>query len=238
MNLRTALVIIFLPATLSAVLKEQFNLQWAICDPDPRDVLAKLGEGTPEPYRHNPITYFDTVPPTYVSQGLMFRTKHSKGEDVSTVKVHLNKGNVDMPSGVRCLWNRYGDDITYTCERRCPLCQNTTDVWCEEQLHFVERFQNVNWEDMVAFGPFDDSKWKLNIEGYKVKFDDVAAGNLHLMEIEAQVSGCEGDTAYENITEHLKAHGVLLCDKQEGKTLRLFHALGYPTHDGQERHEL
>lgn len=238
MNFRTALVLIFLPAALSAGLKEQFNLQWAICEPNPRDVLAKLGEGTANPYRHSPITYFDTDPPTYATQGLMFRTKTSKGEDVSLVKVRFREENVDVPSWVRCLWNRYGDDIAYTCERRCPLHRNTSTVWCNEQVRFVELYQSVDWKEMAAFGPYEDYKWKLKIGGYKVKFDDVAAGDLHLMEIEAQVASSEGPAAYQKISEHLQARGVLLCDKQEGKTLRLFHALGYLVNDGKERHEL
>lgn len=238
MKFPTALIIFFLPATLSAALKEQVNLQWAICDANPRDVLAKLGEGTANPYRHNPINYFDTDPPTYISDEIMFRTKTSHGEALSTIKVVFRNTTVDIPSWVRCLWNRYGDDITYTCEKRCPLRRNTSTVWCKKQVHFIERYRSINWKEMVAFGPYMDSKWKFHIGGYKVKFDDVVAEGLHLMEIEAQLPSSEGQTAFQKISEHLKARGVSLCDRQEGKTVRLFRALGYHVNDGQERHEL
>lgn len=238
MKLLTALAIILLPTTLSAASTEQANIQWAICEPNPSNMLEKLGEGTATPYRRNAITYFDTIPPTYIAKGLMFRTKTSHGEDVSVVKVGFRTETVDVPSWVRCLWNRYGDNITYTCERRCPLRRNTSIIWCKEQVQFADLYESVNWKDLAAFGPYMNSKWKLEIGGYKVKFDDVVAENLHLMEIEAQVPSFEGHTAYQRISEHLKARGVLLCDKQEGKTFRLFRALGYFVNGWQERYEL
>ncbi|KAE8382470.1 hypothetical protein BDV26DRAFT_253530 [Aspergillus bertholletiae] len=207
------------------VCAEKTNLQWAICDADPAAVLHKLGLGARNPYKENPITYYDTNPPVYLSDGLMFRTKISKGENISTVKIRFPHETSNVPGSAKCVWDRYGETLTYTCEQRCPLHPST--IWCNQQIQFAEHYENVNWEELTAFGPYQNAKWKVRIEGYKAKFDDVSAGPLHLMEVEAKVPRSKADKAYEAVTRHLKRHGIVLCDPQEGKTARLFRAMGY-----------
>ncbi|KAE8337961.1 hypothetical protein BDV24DRAFT_139027 [Aspergillus arachidicola] len=215
--------VLLLAAPLASAKKT--NLQWAICDSDPQTVLQKLGLGTPEPYKENPITYYDTNPPVYISDGLMFRTKTSKGENISTVKVRFQRETSDVPDSAECVWDRYGRSPTYTCEKRCPLRESS--IWCDQQIELVEHYEKVNWEELMEYGPYQNAKWKIWIEGYKAKFDDVAAGSLHLMEIEAKVPKEKADKAYEEVTRHLESRGIVLCDPQEGKTARLFRAMGY-----------
>ncbi|KAE8157122.1 hypothetical protein BDV40DRAFT_59643 [Aspergillus tamarii] len=207
------------------VTAKKANLQWAICDPDPQTVLQKLGLGTPDPYKENPITYYDTNPPVYASDGLMFRTKTSKGENISTVKVRFQQETSDVPDLAECVWDRYGENPTYTCEKRCPLQE--PNIWCDQQIELAEHYEEVNWEELINYGPYPNAKWKVRIKGYKAKFDDVAAGSLHLMEIEAKVPKRKADKAYKEMTEYLKSHGIVLCGVQEGKTARLFRAMGY-----------
>lgn len=219
---------LLLTATVAAA-KEKISLQWALCDPNPQSALWKLGLGTnTPPYKTNPITYYDIRPPTYISDGLMFRTKTNKGEHLSTVKAgfHNEKETLDVPDFVECAWVRYGDQPSYTCEKRCPLVDESM-IWCDEQVLFAGQYENVAWEEMIGYGPYQNAKWKVQIEGYKTKFDDVVTGSLHLMEIEAKVPVAEGEEAYDVITQYLRNRGVVLCDKQEGKTKRLFRAMGY-----------
>ncbi|KAB8230379.1 uncharacterized protein BDW43DRAFT_285848 [Aspergillus alliaceus] len=224
-------------ATPFAAAKKKVNVQWAICDSSPQEVLRKLGMGTPDPYKQNPITYYDTEPPTYISNGIMFRKKTSKGQKISTVKVRFHEKPSEVPDWAECVWDRYGENATFTCEKRCPLPEDGSSIWCNEQIKLAERYQCINWTELTAFGPYDNAKWKIRIEGHKAKFDDVAAGPLHLMEVEAKVPPKKEQKAYEAITRHLTSRGVVLCDRQEGKTQRLFRALGYRV-DVDERDEL
>ena len=227
--------ILFLAAPFAAA-KKDTSLQWAICEPNPQEALRKLGLGsTTPPYKENPITYYDQQPPVYLPEGLMFRTKTNKGQPLSTVKARFPEETKDVPDFVECAWDRYGDDITYTCEKRCPMDPASSSIWCDEQVEFAQRYANVDWAGMTAYGPFLNAKWKLRLEGYKAKFDDVAAGSLHLMEIEVKTRKSHSKKVYKAITRNLQDRGVVLCDVQEGKTIRLFRKMGY--FDG-ERSEL
>ncbi|KAK2601905.1 hypothetical protein QQS21_004496 [Conoideocrella luteorostrata] len=235
---RTMQVIILFFALVLVSAKKKVSLQWAICDPSPQHTLVKLGlDAATPPYKENPITYYDEHPPIYISSGLMFRTKTNKGQPLSTVKVGFDEETSDIPDFVECTWNTYGDNRpTYTCEKRCPLNQiSPGDLWCGEQVQFAQRYGHVDWASLRAYGPYQNAKWKVRIEGHKAKFDDVVAGGLHLMEIETKVPTARADEVIEATTRYLRDRGVVLCDPQEGKTKRLFRAMGY---EGIEEDEL
>lgn len=228
-------VVLLLAAPFAVVAKEKISLQWAICDPTPQDVLPKLGlKATTPPYKENPITYYEELPPFYISKGLLFRTKTNKGRPLSTVKARFLEETTDIPDFVECGWDQYGDKATYSCEKRCPLSSNSSSIWCDQQVEFAERYQDLDWSALKPYGPYPNGKWKVRIEGYKTKFDDVAAGSLHLMEIEAQVPLKKAEHAFKKITHYLEKQGVVLCEPQEGKTMRLFHAMGLSGHGREE----
>jgi hypothetical protein len=227
------------------------NLQWSICDADPQTVLQKLGEdGTREPYKKNPVTYYDTDPPSYSWDGLMFCTKTRRGQELSAVKVcleprtsdapedlfrneeappvegHFNGTALDSHERFLCVWDRYGNDSSFACQIQ-SLLAGRTELWTDEQIRFAERCQSVIWEDLIGFGPNPNPKWRLNILGHKAVFDDVQVGPFHLMELEVKIIKYKGDEVYEAVSRYLRERGILLCHKQESRTIKLFQAMGY-----------
>lgn len=203
--------------------RDEIHLQWAICELDPQTALQKFGRAGLHPRKQNMITYYDSNPPIHTQQGLGLRTKTSKGQKISSVKSRFSEEISDIPDGVNCLWDRYGNDTFYTCEKRSPI--ESERPWSDEQVRFAGQYQNVRWAELTAFGPYPNAKWKLKIEGYKAVFDNVATQALQIMEIEVKVTNSEGDAVYQTINEKLDKLGIVLCGRQEGKTLRLFRAL-------------
>ncbi|PKY07645.1 hypothetical protein P168DRAFT_288093 [Aspergillus campestris IBT 28561] len=251
MKFSALLTITTLLATTTA--KEKISLQWAICNPNPQDVLPQLGlsANTP-PYKENPITYYDAQPPRHIAHGLMFRTKTNKGHPLSTVKAPL-PGDVEAPGFVECAWASYGENpATYTCEKRCPRDGDGDEdeedyeaeggLWCPEQMEFVKSVapDPVEWSALAPYGPFANAKWKVKVDGVKAKFDDVVVPEhgLHLMEIETKVKASKAEKARVAITEYLVKQGVELCELQEGKTKRLFRAMGYTDTEEEDKVEL
>src|SRR3982074_1400183 len=96
MKFHALLVILFVPFSLA---KAKVSLQWSICDSNPQIVLQKLGKDSGDPDKLDPITYYDTNPPVYTPQGLMFRTKTRAGQEISLVKIRFAKeiSNVLQP---------------------------------------------------------------------------------------------------------------------------------------------
>ncbi|KAH7246118.1 hypothetical protein BKA59DRAFT_188202 [Fusarium tricinctum] len=234
-----AAIAFFARPCFSRTSDEEIHLQWSLCDRDGEAVLAKLGEEVRAPYKRNPITYFDTMPPTHAQQGVMFRTKTNKGKPFSVIKVRFDEDPGRTPPGADCVWDRYGDNVPYTCGARYHLSEKTEELWSDDQVRFAEKYDDIDWDGLVPYGPFPDGKWKLRILGHKAKLDDVVADNLHLMEIELSTPKIGSEEVYSKVTEYLREHGVLLCDPQESKTLRLFRDMGYiDGNDGNDGNDL
>lgn len=204
--------------------KDHIHLQWSICDRSPSTVRNKLGIHDDEPHKNTPISYYDTKPPTHIQNGLMFRTKTRKGQEISSIKVRFPEETRDAPVTVKCVWDRYDHGTYFTCEKQSPL--NGSDLWSEEQVQFAERYGAVIWNRLVAFGPYPNPKWKLRLRGYNATFDDVAADSFHLMEIEVKVPRFRSARVYRRVTEYLNSCGITLCSRQEARTMRLFRAKG------------
>ncbi|KAL4767175.1 hypothetical protein BDW60DRAFT_200670 [Aspergillus nidulans var. acristatus] len=208
--------------------KDQVSLQWSICDANPQAVLEKLGTVARAPDKLDPITYYDTYPPLYTPNGLMFRTKIRGGREISVVKVQLpSKKSHVRRHAKSCRWDQYGNNTTFTCKRQAPV--SGAHLWSPKQRQLAEDFQNdIAWEKLVGYGPYPNPKWKeLRIEGYEAVLDDVAVQSLHLIELEVKIQRAEKDRVYQSITDHLSARGVVLCARQESKTMRLFRTMGY-----------
>jgi hypothetical protein len=225
------LVALFYLVTLSSCgpkIKDQVSLQWSICDANPYAVLTKLGVAARDPDKLDPITYYDTSPPLYTPQGLMFRTKVRGGQEISIVKVQLATPKSHMRHHAKvCRWDRYGNKTTFICKRQAPL--KGSNLWSTEQRRLAEDFQSdIIWEKLIGYGPYMNPKWKtLRVEGYEAVLDDVAVQSLHLMELEVKVDLAEKNIVYRAVTEHLCAQGVVICARQESKTMRLFRTMGY-----------
>ncbi|KAF4430990.1 hypothetical protein FACUT_8722 [Fusarium acutatum] len=168
------------------------------------------------------------MPPTHAQQGVMFRTKTNKGNPFSVIKVRFDEKPERIPPDAHCVYDRYGDNVPFTCGQRYLLSDKTTqEIWSDDQVRFAEKYDDIDWDGLVPYGPFPDGKWKLRILGHKAKLDDVVAGELHLMEIELSTPKAGSEKVYREVTGYLREHDVLLCDPQASKTLRLFRDKGY-----------
>ncbi|CAO3636181.1 unnamed protein product [Cunninghamella blakesleeana] len=171
----------------------------------------------------------------------MLRKKMKSKKKYALVKKKFMNGEVSVKvPDADCLWYRYGDDINYVCMILSPL--NGTTLWSSRQIRFVENVYNkkIYWNRLVEFGPYINTKWEaIPVHGYKVVFDDVVVESLHLMEFEVKVPEYKGDAVYNTITNYLKRKGVILCDKQETKSLRLFRHMGYfVKNDQNHQHQM
>jgi hypothetical protein len=206
--------------------EESIHLQWSLCDSDPDVVLEKLGKGGLQPYKVNPVTYYDSELPSHTEDGIMFRTKTKKHHNISAVKVRFPGETNQASDGVNCVWDRYGNQTYFTCEMDSPF--EVKKPWSNSQVEYVHKYRQVAWDDLTPFGPYWNPKWKLMLNGYRAVFDTVEAQPHHMMEIEVKVPQAIGNEAYWSITGQLQSLGVTLCEHQEARTLRLFRLMGFP----------
>jgi hypothetical protein len=202
----------------------EIDLQWSLCGASPAAVLSLLGDAGAAASKKARVTYYDSNPPSYGAAGLSFRTKGKPGKEKSSVKVRFPGPNAGVPPEADCSWDRYGDAETYTCEETAPL--DGGSPWSAAQKAFAGRYHAVDWTTLAAWGPYANPKWKLTVSGHKAVFDTVEAAGLHLMELSVKVPRADGDAVYRSVSSDLRARGVTLCPVQEGKTERLFRALG------------
>ncbi|MDR3606395.1 MAG: hypothetical protein P4M08_03330 [Oligoflexia bacterium] len=93
-------------------------------------------------------------------------------------------------------------------------------------MSLINQYHSVNWDSLVAFGPYPNPKWDITIADQDATFDTVDADSLHLMELEVVVSKAQDAAVYSDVTRALQQAGVVLCEVQEGKTARLLRAMG------------
>jgi hypothetical protein len=226
MNKQFFAAVLLLSSSFSAFAADDaVHLQWSICDTSPELVLQKLGQNPKSPDKEEQITYYETNPPVYTQQGLSFRTKAKKGKFKSEVKVRFEANPGNLQDGLECSWDRYGSKTTYS----CALAETNVDsdtLWTDAEKSFVNRYHVVDFTSLVAFGPFDNPKWNISVDGVDGVFDTVDANSQHLMEVEVETTQSQAGALYDKVNASLLAHGVKLCEVQEGKTARLLHSLG------------
>lgn len=206
-----------------AMADDTVNLQWSICDSSPQVVLQKFGSSKTSSDKEEVITYYDTNPPTFDPRGIAFRTKSS--DQSSLIKIHFDQVPSNVPASANCLWERYGNQEKYVCEIDNDL--SGSSPWSADQLSFVGQYQAVNTSALVAFGPYNNPKWKIKFGGgLKGTFDTVEAQQQHIMELEIKTDKADDDDTYDQVTAILNQAGIVLCPVQEGKTTRLFKAMG------------
>ena len=223
--MKKAICFLLVLAPAMSFADQTVNLQWSICDSSPEAVLQKMGASDTSKSKTEVITYYDTQPPVFDSQGISFRTKGTNQDSV--VKVRFDQEPANTPAGADCLWERYGNQEKYVCEIDQDLPGNQSSPWSADQLNFVDQYKRVDPATLIAFGPYDNPKWKVKLgSGLKGTFDTVETPGQHLMELEIKLDKSEDDSTYDQVTSVLNSAGVILCPVQEGKTTRLFKAMG------------
>ncbi|MGZ3695018.1 MAG: hypothetical protein ACXWQO_12760 [Bdellovibrionota bacterium] len=212
---------LFLVPVLFAHAEETVDLQWSVCDATPEKVLKKIDEADAKE-KCERISYYDTEYPELALAGVSVRYKKEKGE--SSVKVRFSQ-KTKVPDA-DCEWDRYGRKEQYSCEVTNEP-DSSREPWSEEQEEFLGRYyRKADTSALVAYGPFTDRKWKFDHEENKVSFDSVDTGYGHLMEFSVKVPRSEANATAREFTAWLKENEISLCEIQEGKTLRLFRAMG------------
>jgi hypothetical protein len=208
----------------SAQAEERIDLQWSVCESDSRLVAARLGvEGEP---KEGSITYFDSLPVSYIDKGLTFRIRGWKAESSleSSVKMRFPNYVADAPG--ECEWDRYGAQETYTCEVAAGEI-SPEDPWVPSLRQYAESFSPIAWKELHTFGPYTSLTWRTRIGDYKVQFDTVIlpGGLSPASEISVKVPYSRKDEVYDQLTAEFRAREVKLCDRQESKTMKLFRLL-------------
>lgn len=212
--------------TLSANASPAVDNQWAVCDSNPSAVLKKFGGNSElDVHKIQIITYYDTETATYIRDGVTFRTKATNSKDESSVKIHFPSATEIKDAD--CQWDRYDSDMHFTCDMKNKLKEDEP-LWSNRQSTFLaDNYRSVNVNKLKSFGPFDNRKWNLQWNGLKVVFDTVDTKEAgHLMEFSIQTPYDLNDTTYADFTTWLKDKDITLCSRQEGKTARLFRAMG------------
>jgi hypothetical protein len=215
-------LLLFLSFPFSASAADITELQWAICETSGPAVLEKLGQEDWSA-EESSITYFETKVPSYFDRGVSFRVKEKNGEAVAIVKV---RGEGAEPGSERCEWDRYGKVETYACKYEARRVREASP-WTEAQKRFVEKFLPVDWANLVPYGPYTVEKWQGKLKKEKLSLEVLRPAGLDpILELSARVATDEAEEVYRKISDRLDRDGVRLCRKQEGKTNRLFRALG------------
>ena len=215
--------ILFLFLPLFAFGDSKIDLQFSICDSSPEAVLQKLDQAKAKT-KESPITYYDSPLPQYLQDGVSLRTKTKKNANISSVKIRFDR-EVQIPEA-NCEWDLYGTQEKYTCEVTASV-HHPKHPWSKEQKLFLSRYyQESDLSSLQAFGPYRDRKWKLEHKGEKISFDSVDTDEAGpIMEISQKVPYSQKEETYAKFQHWLRKHGVVLCDRQEPKTARLFRAL-------------
>ncbi|MGZ3703541.1 MAG: hypothetical protein ACXVCG_15385 [Bdellovibrionota bacterium] len=224
---------------LSAHAGAKIDLQWSVCDASPEAVLAKIGQedatvepsfgrsdssASPNKEKDGRITYFDNSRPAFLQDGVTFRIKGEEGAEESSVKIRFTSER-DVPEA-SCEWDRYGKEERYTCEVTGDVKNSV--IWTKAQEDFLgARYRDSDLSKLKPFGPYDNRKWKFKKGDNKVAFDTLDTREAgHLMEFSVKVAYADRDEVYKDFSHWLEKHEVILCEKQESKTARLFRALG------------
>lgn len=197
------------------------EIQWSICENNPRLVIQKLNFPS-QKATESTITYFDLPKPYYYKEGLSFRIKKKNSNLQSVVKV---RNPAEFNEGSECEWDKYGSDEHFTCK---ITEQNIEEnhPWTPVQKSFASERGAVDWRDLTEYGPYPVLSWQGSFSGIKLELESLRVDSKqNILELSARVSSKKSDKVYEQISQLLSEHGVQICQPIRGKFERLLDIL-------------
>jgi hypothetical protein len=211
------------------------ELQWAICNANPEDVLQRLGYKSDLRSENGTLRFFDAVDLSFQNKGIIFRIFESDWQSKSTIKVKFASPtlvNWKALKGIeyKCEWDRYLSDRKFTCNLNNKatgsgaFAQSQTDGLVQLT---GEKISQVMLERLPEWGPLVLRKWRL-IKGKSrpITFEAVTLPDgSFIMELSTRTDEKFELKVMQELTAELQNRDLILCDRQAGRTREILQRL-------------